>query len=101
MKLGRVIFVLMLVLASRLASAETVKVLRTPEGGIQPQSVADAAGTIHLIYFKGDANGGDEFYVKREAGDGSFSKPMRVNSQPGSVVAIGTIRGAHLTLGRN
>ncbi len=29
-----------------------------------------------------------------------FSKPLRVNSQPGSAIAIGSIRGAHLALGK-
>src|SRR5204863_2287972 len=31
----------------------------------------------------------------------AFSKPIRVNSQAGSAIAIGNIRGAHLALGRN
>ena len=34
--------------------------------------------------------------------DGShFSTPLRVNSRPGSVIATGTIRGAHLAVGKN
>src|SRR5579885_1579723 len=31
-----------------------VKVLATPEGGLQPQAVIDDRGVIHLVYFKGD-----------------------------------------------
>src|SRR5262249_43885903 len=43
-----------------------VELLRTPDGGIQPQAVVDAKGTLHLIYFKGDkAEAGDLFYVRR------------------------------------
>lgn len=60
----------------------------------------DAQGVLHLIYFKGDPAGGDIFYVRQQPGGGDFSKPIRVNSQPGSAVALGTIRGAQMALGR-
>jgi hypothetical protein len=83
------------------ADASRVIVVKTPHEGIQPQAIMDAQGVLHLIYFKGDAAAGDLFYVSRKTGQERFSDPMRVNSQPGSVVAIGTIRGGHLALGRN
>ena len=60
-----------------------VAVLATPDGGIQPQAVADDAGVVHLIYFKGEPAGGDLFYVRSKPGTTEFSKPIRVNSQPG------------------
>jgi hypothetical protein len=56
---------------------------------------------VHLIYFKGEADGGDVFYVHRRLGETEFSKPIKVNSQSGSVTAIGTIRGAQLAIGQN
>src|SRR5207253_208395 len=31
-----------------------VTLLRVPNGGIQPQAITDARGTLHLIYIKGD-----------------------------------------------
>jgi hypothetical protein len=37
----------------------------------------------------------------RADGQTNFSAPLRVNSRPGSAVALGTIRGAQLALGRN
>jgi hypothetical protein len=77
-----------------------VTVLKTPNGGIQPQAVVDAKGTLHLIYFKGDAGAGDLFYVRREAGTDRFSDPIRVNSQPGSAVAAGSVRGGQMALGK-
>jgi hypothetical protein len=77
-----------------------VVVIRAPEGGIQPQAVVDDGGVLHLIYFKGDPAGGDLFYVRSAAGTTEFSKPIQVNSQPGSAVAVGTIRGGQLALGR-
>jgi hypothetical protein len=78
-----------------------VAVIATPEGGIQPQAVADGDGVIHLIYFKGEPAGGDLYYVRSKPGTTEFSKPIRVNSQPGSAVAMGTIRGGQLALGRD
>jgi hypothetical protein len=80
--------------------AAKVTVLRVPQGGIQPQVVADAAGTIHLIYFRGDPRQGDLFYARSRDG-ATFSEPIPINSQPGSAIAIGNIRGAHLAVGKN
>ena len=76
-----------------------VAVIATPDGGIQPQAIADDAGVVHLIYFKGEPAGGDLFYVRSKPGTTEFSKPIRVNSQPGSAVAMGTIRGGQFALG--
>jgi hypothetical protein len=78
-----------------------VAVIATPDGGIQPQAVVDGAGVIHLIYFKGEPAGGDLFYARSKAGTTEFSKPMRINSQQGSAIAVGTIRGGQLALGRD
>src|SRR4051794_4480365 len=83
------------------AAAANVSVLRTPNGGIQPQAAVDASGTVHLIYYKGKDGAGDIFYVRQQLGDKDFSKPIQVNSQPGSAMAIGTIRGAQLAIGKN
>jgi len=76
-----------------------VEARRVPEGGIQPQVAVDREGTVHLVYFKGDPAAGDLFYSQSKDGV-TFSKPIRVNSVPGSAVAIGNIRGARLALGR-
>lgn len=83
------------------AGTDKVRLLRPPDGGIQPQAAVDSAGALHLIYFKGRPQGGDVFYVRREPGQDSFSTPVRVNQNPRSAIAIGTVRGAHLALGRN
>ena len=74
---------------------------RVPEGGIQPQSLAGFDGTVHLVYFKGEPRAGDLFYVRRAPGSGGFTKPIRVNSQAGAAIAIGTIRGTQIALGKN
>lgn len=78
-------------------AAAGVRLIRTPNGGIQPQAALATDGTLHLIYFKGEPMAGDVFYVKGKPGE-SFSDAIRVNSQPGAAVATGTIRGAHLAL---
>jgi len=82
------------------APQSLVTTVRLPEGGIQPQAVVDRVGTIHVLYFKGEAAHGDLFYA-RLALDGTFSAPLRVNSQPGSAIATGTMRGGHIAIGRN
>jgi hypothetical protein len=77
-----------------------VEIVRTPDGGIQPQAVIDGAGTIHVVYFKGDPAGGDLFYTSSQTTPTQFARPVQVNSQRGSAIAVGTIRGAQLALGQ-
>jgi hypothetical protein len=105
MNTARYLSALVLVFCSahlaELAAETKVILLRTPDEGIQPQAVADSTGTIHLIYYKGEAGGGDIFYVKKSAGAAEFSRPIQVNTSPKSAMAAGTIRGAQLALGRN
>ncbi|HEV8605319.1 MAG TPA: sialidase family protein [Tepidisphaeraceae bacterium] len=83
------------------AAGPNVRMMRVPEGGIQPQVVVDQRGVVHLLYYKGHEARGDLFYVKSEDGGGVWSSPVRVNSQAGSGLSIGTIRGAHIAVGRN
>jgi hypothetical protein len=77
-----------------------VQVQRVPNSGIQPQTAADAKGVVHLIYFTGDPRAGVLFYVHSEDGE-KFSEPIRINSEPGSAIAVGNIRGAQVALGKN
>jgi hypothetical protein len=77
-----------------------VQRLRTPDGGVQPQAVVDARGVLHLVYLKGDPAACDVFYIRQAPGTERWSKPLRVNSVPGSAIAVGTIRGAHLAVGK-
>ena len=47
------------------AAPPSVEVRRVPEGGLEPRVAVDAAGTVHLVYFKGkDPKSGDVFYVR-------------------------------------
>ena len=78
-----------------------VEILRTANGGIQPQAAIDADGTLHLIYFKGAAKGGNVFYIKRDADLSTWSDPIRVNSEKGSARRNGAISHAQLALGKD
>lgn len=78
-----------------------IRTARVPGGGIQPQAAVDANGTLHLVYYSGPPANGDIFYVRSADRGVTFSTPLRVNSQPGSAIAMGTIRGAQLALGAN
>ena len=42
---------------------------------------------------------GDIYYVRKAPGAPEFSKPIRVNSVPGSAIAVGSVRGPHLAVG--
>lgn len=90
-----------LILIVRNVWAGPVEVMRTPDNGIQPQAMVGADGRVHLLYFKGDAAGGDLFYTYRKAQSEGWVAPMRVNRLSGSGLAIGSVRGAQLALGRN
>ena len=82
-------------------SSDQVTMLRVPHGGIQPQVAIDEKGTLHLVYFAGDPSHGDLYYVHSVDSGASFSDPIRVNHEPGSSIAVGNVRGAHLAVGRN
>jgi len=92
---------LLLALNASLVVGENVKLLPTPDDGIQPQAAVDSKDVAHLIYFKGDPKAGDIFYVRREPGQKEFSQPLPVNTRPHTAMAMGTIRGAQLAVGRN
>ena len=81
--------------------SETVSLLRLPEGGRLPHAVIDSAGTVHAVYFEGEPRSGDLRYVTRHTDATTWSEPMYVNSQPGTVVGIGPIDGGQIALGKN
>src|SRR5690242_14362920 len=80
--------------SSGVASTPPIHLQRVPDGGLQPQVLVDTAGTVHLVYLKGEPKACDVMYRKRMTGQADFGSPMRVNSKPGSAIAIGTVRGA-------
>jgi hypothetical protein len=99
--MNRTFFTFAIFIVAAAGAQADVVLLKTPDRGIQPQALMDAKGNLHLLYFRGDPKAGDLVYVRRDAGKTTFSQPMQVNSQDGSAVAVGTIRGGHLALGKN
>lgn len=79
---------------------DRVRLVRVPESGIQPEVAVGRDGTIHLIYFTGQPGGGELFYARSGRGGAEFLKPIAVNT-PGSSIAMGTIRGGQIALGKN
>lgn len=94
---------LLLIVVSCLAPwvAAEVRLERVPDGGIQPQAAVGKQGTVHLVYYKGNERNGNLFYTHRKPGMQKWETPIRVNSQEGSAIAVGSIRGAHLALGKD
>ena len=84
---------------SAMTSNVAVALVRVPQGGIQPEAAVDSHGTLHLLYFAGEPRGGNLFYVRSTDYGRTFSTPIRVNSQEGSAIATGTIRGGQLAVG--
>jgi hypothetical protein len=78
-----------------------VEVLRVPDGGIQPEIAVDSAGVAHMVYLAGEAGAANVFYVRTTDGGTTFTPAVRVNSQDGSAIATGTIRGAHVAVARS
>src|SRR5438874_8028020 len=64
----------------------TVQLMKAPNGGLQPQAVADSKGVIHVIYLYGDPAAADIGYVRKPPGGRDFSPPIRVNSALGSAI---------------
>ena len=75
-----------------------ISVERLPDSGVQPQVISTGDAT-YLIYLTGDPKAADIVYRSR-VGRSDWSTPLRVNSQPGSAIAIGTIRGPQMAVGR-
>jgi len=80
---------------------QPVTTVRVPNGGIQPQIAIDGKGILHMVYFAGEAAHGDLYYVRSGDSGTTFSAPLKVNSHPGSSIATGNIRGAHVAVGRS
>ena len=77
-----------------------VEVVETPDGGVQPQAIVDSSGVTHLVYLKCDPAASDVYYATRKPGESGFGPSIRVNSEAGAAIAMGTIRGAKLAIGR-
>ncbi len=92
----------MILLLAALVSAglaAQVDIQRVPDSGIQPLAAVSPDGAVHVVYYTGDAGHGDLYYVHSQPS--GWSAPLRVNHEPGSAIAVGSIRGARLALASN
>jgi hypothetical protein len=94
-------FLVSVAAAASVPSTPKVTLQRMPAGGLQPQTAVDASGMLHLLYFNGQPAAGNLFYTTSKDGGETFAAPLQVNSRPGSSIAIGSVRGGHLSLGRD
>ena len=81
--------------------ATSVRLERVPENGVQPEVATTADGAVHLIYLNGDPKASDVRYVRKATAAREWSTPITVNSDPGSAIAMGTIRGAKMAIGKD
>lgn len=86
--------VICLLLTTVTVHAAAVKIASLPGNGFVPDAVVDEAGTVHVAY----VDSTDLYYVKSTDGGDSFSTPVRVNAEPGTVLG-GRYRGPDIDLG--
>lgn len=75
-----------------------VRIASLPGGAVQPDAAVDTDGRLHLVYLSGDSKQSDVFYATGMAA-AELGAGMRVNTNAGSALMGGTIRGAQLALG--
>jgi hypothetical protein len=85
------------------AKEAAVTLQKLPNGGIQPQAAIDSNGTVHVVYFTGKPEAGDLYYFSYpvNAGPLAASRLLRVNSQPQTAMAAGTIRSEQIAIGQD
>jgi hypothetical protein len=106
MMLTRLFVLLAAVLGSSSATVpsrgvDAVHVVRVPNGGVQPEVAVGTGGALHMVYLAGIPASADVLYVRSTDDGRTWSDPIQVNSQAGSAIATGTIRGAHVAIGSN
>jgi hypothetical protein len=73
-----------------------VKVVSTP-GGQVPDAEVGQDGSIHVAY----VGGKDAWYIKSTDFGKTFSAPLRINSEPGTVHPPNMYRGPDIAIGKN
>jgi hypothetical protein len=81
-------------------ASANVEVRRLPEQAMQPVAATDPNGNAHLVWLQGDPKACDVYYQKLPGGRTNGAVPIRVNRNPGDAIAVGTVRGAQLAIGR-
>ncbi len=81
------------------AALDDISWIRLPEGAMQPELVRDRTGHLQAVWLSGPAGASDVQVADLGTEGRLTTPPLRVNSQPGSAIAMGTIRGARMAVG--
>ena len=79
------------------SAAERVSLIPTPGNGQVPDAEVDRDGAIHMAYVSRN----DAWYVKSSDEGKTFSAPIRINSEPGTVHPPNMYRGPDIAIGKN
>ncbi len=91
---------LLLIVCAPTRSQSQVTRWHLPQGAIQPQAAVDSKGGVHILYFQGKDTAGNLFYIQIPPNQNRPNDPIRVNSEPNTAGAIGTVRTAHIAIGK-
>src|SRR3954470_6302203 len=98
LRLIRLMFLWLLIAdAAAALGASGATVAKTPGAGAVPDPEAAKDGSIHVAYVSGE----DVYYVVSTNAGKSFSAPLRINSEPGTVHPANMYRGPDIALGKN
>lgn len=84
---------------SSIAANDLVKVMKTPDSGIQPRMLTGPNGEVHLLYFKKrlnrrDAREGNLYYRQYDEQLGDFGQPVKVSSNAFPVQTVSISRAS-------
>ena len=96
-KFLQVFSLLALLSAVSASAAERVQVIAIPGNGQVPDAEVDHDGMIHVAYVSRN----DAWYVKSSDAGKTFTAPIRINSEPGTVHPPNMYRGPDIAIGKN
>src|SRR5262249_29863288 len=76
--------------------AGAVRVVNTPGNGAVPDAEVDRNGTVHVAYVSAE----DAFYAHSGDNGQTFSAPLKINSEPGTVHPPNMFRGPDIAIGK-
>lgn len=93
------LLLLLLLCSTIISAADLVETWSLPGGGVQPRVAVAADGTVHAAWLKGAPETSEVWYATRKPGAGGWTSAQRVDTGPGSAVALGMVRGVQIALG--
>jgi hypothetical protein len=90
-----------IVLLAAIGADERVRPVKLPAGALQPEAQLTSRGEIELLWFSGDPAGGDLFVASSRDGGATLEGTRRANGEKSRAIALGTVRGARLAVGRD